>query len=93
MTDDLSPTEFFRLLADETRVDILRSIAVAQCELEGAGSGPAELSFSTIYDHVDVETITIPGRERTSRGSINHRGTDPNLSPAVEQVGDSYCRL
>lgn len=58
MTEGPSPTDFFRLLADETRVDILRSIAIAQYELEKTGSGPAELAFSAIYDHVDVENTS-----------------------------------
>lgn len=58
MTENPSPTEFFRLLADEIRVDILRSIAVAQFELEQVGSGAAELTFSDIYDHVDVQNTS-----------------------------------
>ncbi|WP_135855185.1 winged helix-turn-helix domain-containing protein [Halorussus salinus] len=58
MTTNRSATEIFRLLADETRVDILRAVAIAQHELDQAGSGPAELAFSEIYDHVDVENTS-----------------------------------
>lgn len=57
MTQNRSATDVFRLLSDETRVDILRAVAVVQYELEEAGSGPVELSFSEIYEHVYVEKI------------------------------------
>jgi len=58
MTENRSATDIFRLLADDTRVNILRAVAVAQYELEGVGSGAAELAFSEIYDHVDVENTS-----------------------------------
>ncbi|RZV10484.1 hypothetical protein BDK88_1651 [Natrinema hispanicum] len=58
MTGDRSATDIFRLLADDTRVDILRAVAIAQYELEQVGSGAAELAFSEIYDHVDVENTS-----------------------------------
>lgn len=58
MTENRSATDVFRLLADEIRVDILRAVAVSQYELEQVGSGAAELSFSEIYDHVDVENTS-----------------------------------
>lgn len=58
MTEDRSATDIFRLLADDTRVDILRAVAVAQYELEQVGSGAAELAFSEIYDHVDVKNTS-----------------------------------
>jgi DNA-binding transcriptional ArsR family regulator len=58
MTENHSATDIFRLLADDTRVDILRAVAVAQHELKGVGSGAAELAFSEIYDHVDVENTS-----------------------------------
>jgi DNA-binding transcriptional ArsR family regulator len=58
MTENRSATDIFRLLADDTRVAILRAVAVAQYELEGVGSGAAELAFSEIYDHVDVENTS-----------------------------------
>jgi len=88
MTEDPSPTEFFRLLADETRVDILRSIAVAQYELEGAGSGPAELAFSTIYDHVDVEnTSKLSYHLGELTGTYLQKGDDGySLSHAGERI-------
>jgi len=57
MTEDRSATDSFRLLSDDTRVDILRAVAIAQYELDEVGSGAAHLAFSEIYDHVenDVE--------------------------------------
>lgn len=58
MTANRSATDIFRLLADETRVDILRAVAIAQYELEQVGSGAAELAFSEIYDHVEVENTS-----------------------------------
>src|SRR6056297_3418338 len=58
MTENRSATDVFRLLADDTRVDILRAVAVSQYELEQVGSGAAELAFSDIYDHVDVENTS-----------------------------------
>jgi hypothetical protein len=58
MTEDHSVTDIFRLLADDTRVDILRAAAVAQYELEQVGSGAAALAFSEIYDHVEVENTS-----------------------------------
>jgi hypothetical protein len=58
MTEDRSATDVFRLLADDTRVDVLRAVAVTQHELEGVGSGAAELAFSEIYDEVDVENTS-----------------------------------
>lgn len=58
MTENGSATDIFRLLANDTRVDILRAVAVAQYELEQVGSGAAELAFSEIYDHVEVENTS-----------------------------------
>ncbi|RKD85938.1 winged helix-turn-helix domain-containing protein [Halopiger aswanensis] len=58
MTENRSAADIFRLLADDTRVDILRAVAVAQYELEEVGSGAAVLAFSEIYDHVDVENTS-----------------------------------
>jgi len=58
MTEERYATDIFRLLADDTRVDILRAVAVAQYELEQIGSGAAELAFSEIYEHIDVENTS-----------------------------------
>lgn len=58
MTGNRSATDVFRLLSDETRVDILRAVAVAQYESEEVGSGPVELTFSEVYEHVDVENTS-----------------------------------
>ncbi|ELY63120.1 DUF7351 domain-containing protein [Natrinema versiforme] len=58
MTEDRSAADIFRLLADETRIDILRAVAVAQSEREQVGSGAAELAFSEIYERVAVENTS-----------------------------------
>jgi len=58
MTENHSVTDIFRLLADDTRVDILRAVAVAQYELDEVGSGSTELAFSEIYDYVEVENTS-----------------------------------
>jgi DNA-binding transcriptional ArsR family regulator len=58
MTDDPPASDIFRLLSDDTRVAILRAVAVAQHEREQVGSGPARLAFSDIYDHVEVENTS-----------------------------------
>ena len=48
----------FGLLSDETRVDILRAIALAESERHGVNVGPTALSFSEVYDRVDVENTS-----------------------------------
>ena len=45
--------EVFQLLSDGIRLDVLRTVAVAQHE--NSRTGVAELSFSEIYDRVDVD--------------------------------------
>jgi len=75
----------FRLLADATRVDILRAVAIAQYELEAVGAGAAELTFSEIYDRVDVKNTSklsyhlgeLTGtylRKTDDRYSLSHAG-------------------
>lgn len=51
--DDRDPHEAFAKLADETRVDILRAVAVAERDRESGGEEPY-LSFSELRDRVDV---------------------------------------
>lgn len=58
MTEDRSAADVFRLVADDTRVDILRAVAVARHERDPVGSGPAELAFSEVYDRVAVESTS-----------------------------------
>jgi ssDNA-binding Zn-finger/Zn-ribbon topoisomerase 1 len=58
MTSDESAAAVLGLLSDETRVDVLRSVARAQAECETVNSGPVELAFSEIYDRVDVENTS-----------------------------------
>lgn len=50
--------EVFALLSDETRVDVLRAIARAEYECEVPNSGPVVLSFSELYDRVDVDNTS-----------------------------------
>lgn len=54
MGADRSADDVFGLLSDEIRLDILRTVALAQHE-EKKKTGVASLSFSTIYDRVDVD--------------------------------------
>jgi len=58
MTETRSAIEISHLLADSTRVEIRRAVAVAQYELEKVRSEAAELAFSEIYDHVDEENTS-----------------------------------
>jgi DNA-binding transcriptional ArsR family regulator len=58
MAEDDSAADIFRLLSDDTRLDILRAAATAQHELGDVGSGAVELSFSEIYDYVEVENTS-----------------------------------
>jgi hypothetical protein len=53
MDTERTAAEVFGLLSDETRLDILRTVAEAQHE--DRDRGVAELSFSEIYDRVDVD--------------------------------------
>jgi hypothetical protein len=46
----------FGLLSDEIRLDVLRAIAVAQTD--ATETGVAELSFSDIYDRIDVDNTS-----------------------------------
>ncbi len=53
MGTERTASEVFQLLANETRLDVLRTIAVAQNE--NRRTGVARLSFSDIYERVDVD--------------------------------------
>jgi hypothetical protein len=56
MDTERTAAEVFRLLSDDSRIDILRAVAVAQAD--DATSGVASLSFSEIYDRVDVDNTS-----------------------------------
>lgn len=56
MGDVETPEDVFRLLADDGRLDILRTIAEAQAE--NMQSGVAALSFSEIYEEVDIDNTS-----------------------------------
>lgn len=58
MTGDRPAADVFSLLADGTRVDVLRAVAEARHEHAQAGSDPAKLAFSDVYDRVDVENTS-----------------------------------
>ncbi|PCR92801.1 winged helix-turn-helix domain-containing protein [Natrinema ejinorense] len=57
MSGERSAAAVFGLLSDETRIDVLREIAIAQAERPHS-AGPAELSFSTIYERVDIDNTS-----------------------------------
>lgn len=54
MASEQTAADIFALLSDESRVDILRAVAIAQHEQGPSNSGFAPLSFSEIYERVDV---------------------------------------
>ena len=58
MTDTESPAGVFRLLSDDIRIDILEALAIAQHEADSLGSGPVELTFSDIYQRIDVDNTS-----------------------------------
>lgn len=58
MSEDRPAESVFGLLADETRLDVLRAVAVAQHEQSHPNAGPVELAFSEIYDRVDVDNTS-----------------------------------
>ncbi|WP_080505312.1 DUF7351 domain-containing protein [Halorubrum aethiopicum] len=58
MAEDNSARDIFRLLSDQTRLEILRAVAIAQHEFGDVGSGAAELAFSEIYEYVEVENTS-----------------------------------
>jgi hypothetical protein len=53
MESERTADEAFQILSDQTRLDVLRTVAVAQHE--NKRTGVAALSFSEIYDRVDVD--------------------------------------
>ncbi|MFB6140302.1 MAG: helix-turn-helix domain-containing protein [Halosimplex sp.] len=58
MSSEESAADALGLLSDETRVAILRALARAQAERLEFGSGPRELTFSEVYERVDVENTS-----------------------------------
>ena len=88
MDDDRTAEAAFALLADATRVDVLRAVARAQHELGGAGSGPAELGFSEIRDRADVDSTSRLSYHLGELAGTFLRKRDGNysLTPAGEQV-------
>jgi DNA-binding transcriptional ArsR family regulator len=58
MSTDRTATTVFRLLSDETRLDILCAVAEAQLDYEEYPEGPVRLSFSEIYERVAVENTS-----------------------------------
>lgn len=58
MTAGQTAADAFALLSDTSRVAILRAIAVAQYEQDPSSPGFESLSFSEIYDRVDVDNTS-----------------------------------
>lgn len=77
MSDDRPAAEVLGLLSDETRLDILRAVATAQHERTEVGSAPSGLSFSEIYDRVDVgSTSTLSYHLGELAGTFLRKGED-----------------
>ncbi|THE65682.1 ArsR family transcriptional regulator [Salinadaptatus halalkaliphilus] len=58
MTAGRAAADAFALLSDESRVNILRAVAMAQYEQAPSNAGFEPLSFSEIYDRVDVDNTS-----------------------------------
>ncbi|RQG96863.1 DUF7351 domain-containing protein [Natrarchaeobius oligotrophus] len=58
MTAERTAADAFALLSDESRVEIIRAIAIAHSEQEPSNSGPAPLSFSEVYERVGVDNTS-----------------------------------
>lgn len=56
METERTPEDVFGLLADDIRLDILRTVALAQRDRQN--TGVAALSFSEIYDRIDVDNTS-----------------------------------
>lgn len=54
MVSEETAADMFALLSDESRVEILRAVAVAQSKQGPSNSGFAPLSFSAIYERVEI---------------------------------------
>ncbi|NHN60995.1 MULTISPECIES: winged helix-turn-helix domain-containing protein [Halorussus] len=100
MGEDRTADEAFALLADPTRVDVLRAVARAQHDRDGLGTGPAQLGFSEIRDRIDVDsTSRLSYHLGELAGTfLRKRGGRYSLTPAGEQVvrfvlAEGYERL
>ena len=90
MTDDRSAAAAFGLLADETRLDVLREVAIAQSE-RAHGTGTVELSFSTLYDRVGVDgTSKLSYHLGELEGLFLRKGED---GYALTHAGERIVRL
>lgn len=58
MATEKTAADMFALLSDESRVEILQAVAIAQYEQGLSNSGFAPLSFSEIYNRVDVDSTS-----------------------------------
>ncbi|GAB7009576.1 DUF7351 domain-containing protein [Halorubrum trueperi] len=58
MASEQTAADMFALLSDESRVGILRAVAVAQYEQAPSNAGVAPLSFSEIYERVEIENTS-----------------------------------
>lgn len=89
MASDRPASEVLGLLADETRLGILRTVAEAQADRPGTGT--AALSFSTIYEGVDVDnTATLSYHLGELEGTFL-RKTDDGY--AFTHAGDRLVRF
>ncbi len=58
MVSEQTAADMFALLSDESRVGILRAVAVAQSEQSPSNSGFTPLSFSDIYERVEIDNTS-----------------------------------
>lgn len=58
MDTEQTADDAFALLSNTIRIDILEAVAIAQNEEEQSGAGMAALSFSDVYDRVDVDNTS-----------------------------------
>lgn len=58
MASEQTATDTFALLSDGSRIDILRAVALAQYEQDLSNSGVTPLTFSEIYERVDVDNTS-----------------------------------
>ncbi|PGF16608.1 transcriptional regulator [Natrinema sp. CBA1119] len=90
MSEDRSAAAVFGLLSDETRIAVLRKIAVAQSE-RGHTAGPAELSFSAIYDRVAIDNTAKLSYHLGELEGLFLRKTDDGYS--LTHAGERIVRL
>ncbi|MFC6974840.1 winged helix-turn-helix domain-containing protein [Halomicroarcula sp. GCM10025709] len=91
MGSEQTADELFQLLSDEIRLDILRTVAVAQNE--NKQRGVASLSFSEIYDRVEVDDTSKLSYHLGELTGTFLRKHDENDSYAFTHAGEQLVRF